>query len=78
MKIVKKSDQNHFPTSKRLVIAGRRCKAAVIIDIKLFRPRKKGNGKYSNLRRFPLEGNPQRRNRLAKFMENDFELNINF
>jgi len=45
VKIVKKSDYFHFPTSKRLVIAGRRCKAAVVIDIKLFRPRKKGNGK---------------------------------
>jgi len=44
-KIVKKSDQNHFPTSKRLVIAGRRCKADVVTDMTLFRPRKQGNGK---------------------------------
>jgi len=44
MKIVKKSDQNQFSTNKRLVIAGRRCKAAVVSDIKLFRPRKQGNG----------------------------------
>ena len=31
---------------------------------------------YSNLRRFPLEGNPQRRNRLAKFMKMTLNLTL--
>ena len=69
MKIAKISNENHFPTNNNLFIEGRGY-VAVVTDIKLFRPRKQGNGKYSLLRRFPLEGNPQRRNHLAKIMEN--------
>ena len=42
----KNPSENHFPTCNRLVIAGRRYKTAVVIDIKLFRPRKQGNGIY--------------------------------
>jgi len=45
MKTAKESDQNHFPTNKRLVIVGRRCKVAEDADITQFRQRKQGNGK---------------------------------
>ena len=81
MKIAKKSDQNHFPTCNRLVTAGRRCKAAVVTDIKLFRPRKQGNGKSAKIFK-PAEISARGKSATAKspreVHENDFELDINF
>ena len=44
-RLPKNLTKNHFPTNNNLLIAGRGYEAAVVTDIKLFRPRKHGNGK---------------------------------
>ena len=44
-RLPKNLTKNHFPTNNNLLIAGRGYEAAVVTEIKHFRPRKQGNGK---------------------------------